>query len=787
MSFFDPVPLMALEQIEDTNIRTVLQSIANGLQVRNGETGTGEHAFVTRADLTRVTGVPARLGYSGQWPTLSEAMGQSTSQAITDVESAIVNSLAFQQLGDQVAQVNTDVIAEQTARIAAVQVVADDLAEEAIARLAIANDLSTLTNRVGVNESAITTLQTTTSSQATNLTSLTTRVTDAESNVTTLQTTTSSQATNLSNLTARTTTSETNISSLQTATNTQATNISSLTTRVGTAESNITSLQTTTGNQATSLSALTTRVGTAESNITNLQSTTSTTSTNLSSLTTRVGTAESNISTLQTTTSNQATTLSSLTTTIGQKARTFLQASEPTASGTGDLWFDSDDSNKPYRWSGSAWVATDDTRIAAVQASITSEATTRANDDNAITSSMSTQFSTVNGNISSLQSTQTTLSNNVSTLSSSVSTLTATVGGHTTSIQNETEARVSADGQINAKYTVKIDSNGHISGFGLISEANNSTPVSSFIVRADKFAVSNQTGSDTFVGAPFIVESGRVYMDSSYIKNLYAGSIDVEKLSGTTTTYSEAGTYTFTLPAGFTVMRVTLWAGGGGGGGARSIVGYHDFFPYQACGGGGGQGGRFVATFTGLTPGATYTVVVGAGGVAGQVVLDNSGVYTAPTSAGSGGNSSISGPGISAVAYGGSGGSSGYPINAGGTYVCGSGGGGGDGGGAGSNGAAGSGYAGSGDGGGVGGGNQTVNFFETAQFLSPITTLGIGGNGLHGLGAYYGSPLGHFDPESGRGGFCQIEAYNPNGIVKRSEWDTLIAHLNARFTSYTWP
>lgn len=39
------------------------------------------------------------------------------------------------------------------------------------------------------------------------------------------------------------------------------------------------------------------------------------------------------------------------------KVVTFVQTSPPTAEGVGDLWFDSDDDNKPYRWSGSTWVA----------------------------------------------------------------------------------------------------------------------------------------------------------------------------------------------------------------------------------------------------------------------------------------------------------------------------------------------------------------------------------------------------------------------------------------------
>ena len=41
-----------------------------------------------------------------------------------------------------------------------------------------------------------------------------------------------------------------------------------------------------------------------------------------------------------------------------RKIVTFIQTSSPTAEQTGDIWIDSDDDNKPYRWSGSAWVET---------------------------------------------------------------------------------------------------------------------------------------------------------------------------------------------------------------------------------------------------------------------------------------------------------------------------------------------------------------------------------------------------------------------------------------------
>jgi len=51
--------------------------------------------------------------------------------------------------------------------------------------------------------------------------------------------------------------------------------------------------------------------------------------------------------------SNAATAQS----TADSKIVTFIQASAPVATDTGDIWFDNDDNNKPYRWSGAAWVA----------------------------------------------------------------------------------------------------------------------------------------------------------------------------------------------------------------------------------------------------------------------------------------------------------------------------------------------------------------------------------------------------------------------------------------------
>ena len=45
------------------------------------------------------------------------------------------------------------------------------------------------------------------------------------------------------------------------------------------------------------------------------------------------------------------------------KVTSFFQTSAPTAEAVGDLWFDTDDNNKLYRWNGSSWVLSTDSRV----------------------------------------------------------------------------------------------------------------------------------------------------------------------------------------------------------------------------------------------------------------------------------------------------------------------------------------------------------------------------------------------------------------------------------------
>ncbi len=101
-------------------------------------------------------------------------------------------------------------------------------------------------------------------------------------------------------------------------------------------------------------------------------------------------------------------------------------------------------------------------------------------------------------------------------------------------------------------------------------------------------------------------------------------------------TYTTPGTYNWVVPPCVTTITVKVWGGGGGGGGTSSR---QSNTGEEACteGGGGGGGGFSMRTYS-VTPGETYTIVVGAGG-AGGVGANNTAVAGA-----TGGTSTFAGP-----------------------------------------------------------------------------------------------------------------------------------------------
>lgn len=257
-------------------------------------------------------------------------------------------------------------------------------------------------------------------------------------------------------------------------------------------------------------------------------------------------------------------------------------------------------------------------------------------------------------------------------------------------------------------------------------------------------------------------------------------------LGTSASSYTTAGTFSFVCPAGTTQLYAEAWGGGGSGGTG-----------YPNGNGQGGSGGEYSASYVPVTPGNTYTVIVGGGGAAvsgtqhngnpggtssftgdsGQAVTAHPGLggvatnnYN-PNPGGSGSGNAVhfaGGAGGAALPYGGGGGSSASP-SGGGNAGNGYGGAGtaptdGGAGGAGSGATNNNGTAGMAPGGGGGGTYGTVTSGPGAagkvrltfpggspdQFGAPaVTGGGAGGNGAATVG---GTPTAGAQPGGGGGG-----------------------------------
>lgn len=167
-------------------------------------------------------------------------------------------------------------------------------------------------------------------------------------------------------------------------------------------------------------------------------------------------------------------------------------------------------------------------------AAIVAEQTTRAGADNALASSITALTATVEGNLVStnaaITAEQTARANADSALATQITTLQSTVDTNNTTltaaVQTEASTRATETGNLFAKYTVKIDVAGHVSGYGLASTANNATPTSQFGVRANQFFVAPPSVSQATAPTTGLYK-GYVWVDTSVTPNVtkyYTGS-----------------------------------------------------------------------------------------------------------------------------------------------------------------------------------------------------------------------------------------------------------------------
>ena len=129
-----------------------------------------------------------------------------------------------------------------------------------------------------------------------------------------------------------------------------------------------------------------------------------------------------------------------------------------------------------------------DTRVTATETTTTSNATSITS----LESDVGDLQTDTSGNATAITGLDTRVTNaegSITTNATAITGLTTTVSGHTTSIA---ENLSSIDG-VKAQYSVTVNNNGTISGFGLVSDIIDDNPTSSFSVSADQFSLTNST------------------------------------------------------------------------------------------------------------------------------------------------------------------------------------------------------------------------------------------------------------------------------------------------------
>lgn len=197
-------------------------------------------------------------------------------------------------------------------------------------------------------------------------------------------------------------------------------------------------------------------------------------------------------------------------------------------------------------------------QITGVDAALGEERVVRATADTAQTLRIDAAIARVDTAEATIASNYTTLASADTAQVSGINQLTArlnNIGG--VSMESKFTAQASSITGLQGQYTVKIDSSGYVSGFGLASSTPvDGNPFSEFYVRADRFAVGYPSNTKII---PFTVTSGEtvngvtvpagVYMDAAYIKDgtitntkIGNAAIDDAKISSLSAAKITAGT-----------------------------------------------------------------------------------------------------------------------------------------------------------------------------------------------------------------------------------------------------
>lgn len=212
------------------------------------------------------------------------------------------------------------------------------------------------------------------------------------------------------------------------------------------------------------------------------------------------------------------------------------------------------------------------TTDAATRALITDEATARANADEAVgqrVSGIQARLNTFDATGKPTGSVEARVASEEGARASgdaanaySITQVTArlnSAGGPGVTLEQRFSADASTVNGLSAQYTIKINNNGHVSGFGLASTPVNGTPVSTFAVAADRFVIASPQGSIVpfhVVATPYYLNGqyvpAGVYMNDAYMKNGFIRSAHI------------GDAQVNTLKIGAHAVSVALWSVGSG-------------------------------------------------------------------------------------------------------------------------------------------------------------------------------------------------------------------------------
>ena len=142
----------------------------------------------------------------------------------------------------------------------------------------------------------------------------------------------------------------------------------------------------------------------------------------------------------------------------------------------------------------------------------------------------------VRGTVQVVQNTLAKATGDIKSLGERITTAQSTADGNKATVQ----AHARSINGLEAQYTVKVDVNGRVAGYGLATTPKNGTPESKFIVNADRFGVGAVGKDDIF---PFTVDTqkNRVGVNGELVVNgkaiidrLNAGDIHGDKITANT-------------------------------------------------------------------------------------------------------------------------------------------------------------------------------------------------------------------------------------------------------------